>query len=53
MPPGLVCGAGYPAGMPDLSPALNVQQGYLVHTPSMLQEGVVGGPRPAGLDRAH
>lgn len=52
MPPGLVCGAGQPAEMPDLSLELNLQQGHLVHTPSMLQEGAVGGPEPAGLGRA-
>lgn len=47
VPPGLVCGAGYPAGMSDFYPELNVQQGLLVHTPSMLQEGAVSGPGPA------
>ena len=53
MPPGLGCGAEYPAGMPDLSPEPIIQQGHLVDIPSTLQEGVVGGPGPAGLGRAH
>lgn len=49
-PPGLVCGAGHVAGMPDPSPEDCGHQGHLVPTPGVLQEG---GPEHADLGRAY